>query len=381
VSPIVVGIDACRIRSGGGVAHLVGILKNSNPNQYGINRIHIWSYKKLLDELPDTPWLIKHNPPQLERSLVYQLWWQFFRLPKELKENNCDILFAADASSICRFRPSVVLSQDMLSYEPGQMRHFGLSLKRLRLEVIRIVQNRAMRRANGVIFLTNYAARVLQHATGKLRRVAVIPHGIGEIFRQNALNVNWPIDNRKEIRCIYVSNAAMYKHQWVVVRAIGELHEHGHNVNLLLVGGGTGRAKKLMDKAIAETDPKGAFIETREFVRNEEIPELLASADIFVFASSCEAFGITLVEAMACGLPIACSNRSCIPELIKDGGVFFNPESSVSISSAIERIIKEKELRIKIAKRAKELSKQYSWSRCANETWTFIADIYNRVRI
>jgi glycosyltransferase involved in cell wall biosynthesis len=61
-----------------------------------------------------------------------------------------------------------------------------------------------------------------------------------------------------------------------------------------------------------------------------------------------------------------------MPEILEDGGVYFNPESSDSISAATEGIILNREKRISIAKRAKELAEQYSWSRCASETWDFL---------
>jgi glycosyltransferase involved in cell wall biosynthesis len=68
-----------------------------------------------------------------------------------------------------------------------------------------------------------------------------------------------------------------------------------------------------------------------------------------------------------------------MPEVLADGGVYFNPEDVDSIAAAIERIISDEGLREKIAKRAKSLSEQYSWSRCANETWAFIAQTYRRI--
>ena len=374
---MIVGIDASRNRSGGAKEHLVGILRDGDPTVHGIDKVHVWTYQSLCDALPDAPWLVKHSPPELERSLAHQVWWQFRSLPKEARRSECDLLFATDASTVCGFRPFVVMSQDMLSYEPEQMRHYGLSVKRLRLIVIRVIQNGAMKNANGVIFLTNYAAKVIQGVTGKLRRVSIIPHGVGANFQQTTSGGEWPNNPGKEIRCVYVSNAAMYKHQWVVVKAIGELRRRGQNVCLLLVGGGAGRARRIMDAAIAETDPRGEFIKCKEFVAQDEIPSLLAKADLFVFASSCENLPVTLLEAMAGGLPIACSDRGPMPEVMQDGGVYFDPESCASISAAIERIIKNRELRISIARRAKELSQQYSWARCANETWAFIYRIYN----
>jgi glycosyltransferase involved in cell wall biosynthesis len=374
----VVGIDACRIRSGGGIAHLLGILKEGDPAQYGITRVHVWSHKLLLKALPQAEWLVKINPPQLQDSLAHQAIWQLRNLSKEAQSAECDILFTADASTLCRYRPSVVLSQDMQSYESGVMKHYGLSAKRLRLQMIGILQTMSMRRADGVIFLTQYAKKTIERSTGKLANVAIIPHGINAEFNCINSDRKWP-DSGKAIQCVYISNAAMYKHQWDVVRAFAKLRKTGLNVHLLLVGGGSGRAKKLTDEAIAEADPLGEFIQCKEFVPHEEISGILAASNLCVFASSCENMPVALMEAMAAGLPIACSDRGPMPEVLDDGGIFFNPEECDSIADAIERIVKDPLLRIKIARRAKELSRQYSWARCANETWAFIAETYKRL--
>ena len=371
---MIVGIDACRIRSGGGVAHLIGILSNDDPRAHGIEKVHVWSYKSLLDSLPDVQWLAKHNPTGLERDLVHQVWWQFRKLPEDVRRTKCDILFTADASTVCRFWPSVVLSQDMQSYEPGVMKSYGLSVRRLRLLTIGYLQTQAMKRANGVIFLTQYASQVIQKSTGRLAHVRIIPHGIGTEFRHTTLVRERLDTSSKEIRCVYVSEAAPYKHQWIVVRAIGKLREQGYKVSLLLVGGGTGRARRMTDEAIAEVDPRREFVQVEECVPHNEIPNRLAQAGVFIFASSCENLPNTLLEAMASGLPIACSDRGPMPEILKDGGVYFDPEKPDSIAKAVKTIIKDYALRVRIARKAKELSEQYSWARCSADTWQFIRD-------
>lgn len=375
---IVIGIDASRNRSGGAKVHLLGILTNSDPLAHGIHKVHIWSYKALLDMLPDSPCLIKHNPPELERSLIHQVWWQYRSLPKEAIRNDCDILLNTDAGSVCGFRPAVVMSRDMLSYERQEMRRYGLSANRLRLILLRVIQTRSMKRADGVIFLTNYAARIIQGATGKLPSFSVIPHGVGADFKQATSAGAWSEEPGRVIRCLYVSNTEIYKHQWVVVRAIGELRRRGHNVSLLLAGGGKGREQRLLDEEIARIDPQGDFIASIGFVRHEEIPILLSKADLFIFASSCENMPNTLLEAMASGLPIACSDRGPMPEILEDGGVYFDPESPDSISAATESIILNREMRISTAKRAKELAEQYSWPRCSSETWNFLRSSIRR---
>jgi glycosyltransferase involved in cell wall biosynthesis len=374
----VVGIDASRNRSGGAKAHLVGILQEGDPPAHGIREVHVWSYRSLLDVLPDKPWLIKHSPPELERSIFHQVWWQYRTLPKEVLRHGCDILLNTSAGTVCPFHPAVVMSREMLCFEKGEMLRYGFSVARLRLMLLRILQIKSMREADGVIFLTKYASKIIQESTGKLECFSIIPHGVGTAFKQYSPSATLPIQPDKAIRCLYVSNAAMYKHQWVVVNAIGELRRRGHNVSLLLAGGGAGRAQNLLDKEIARTDPQHIFTETLGFVDPDKLPALLAGSDLFVFASSCENMPNTLVEAMAIGLPIACSDRGPMPEVLRDGGVYFDPEVSESITAAVEKIITDSDLRIFIARRAKALAEQYSWARCAAETWDFLLTKINK---
>ena len=375
-----VGIDASRNRSGGARAHITGILTEGNPIKYGIREVHVWAYRSLLDSIPDRPWLIKHSPKELEQKLGKQLLWQATKLSKEVVAAGCNILFTTDASTLCRFRPMVVMNQDMLSYEPGVMRNYRFTRARLRLLTILIVQNQAMRFADGVIFLTRYAAQVIQHKTGKLNRIAIIPHGVDLAFKRNPLVRPWPREKGPPIYCLYVSNIDMYKHQWEVVQAITKLRNRGHDINLVLAGGGSGRAQQILDDEISVSDPQRLFVEDRGFVKHDELPSLLSNANLFVFASSCENFPVTLLEAMTTGLPIACSNRGPMPEVLADGGVYFDPENSDSIADAVEQLITNASLREKVARRAKTLSEQYSWSRCANETWAFIVDTYRSIK-
>jgi glycosyltransferase involved in cell wall biosynthesis len=80
----------------------------------------------------------------------------------------------------------------------------------------------------------------------------------------------------------------------------------------------------------------------------------------------------SLIESMATGLPIACSNRGPMPEILIDGGVYFDPEDYLSISSAIKELIKDPNLREEKAHKAKQYSKIYTWNRCSRETCEFL---------
>ena len=373
---IIVGIDASRCRSGGVAAHLIGILTNFDPVITGIREIHVWSFKSLLDQLPDKPWLIKHNPPSLEKNIFRQLVWQAAILAKELRESGCNILYTQGASSLCFFSPNVVGSQDMLSYEPGVMKYYGYSFYRLRLLGILWLQNLAFRRAEGVVFLNHYSSKIIQKSCGKLKNIVFIPHAADEAFSQVRAALPWPINSERPIRCIYISNMDMYKHQWKVIEAIYLLRKKGYNVILKLVGGGTLEAERLVKSAVSKSADGGAFVERVEFVPHHEIPILLANSDLFVFASSCETMPVTLLEGMSAGMPIACSDRGPMPEVLENGGVYFDPVSTASIAQAIERILSSSDLLLNIAKQAKVVSLKYSWKQCSNDTFRYISKIY-----
>ena len=135
-----IGIDASRNRSGGAIAHIVGLIEAiSAIDKFDVQEIHLWSHCKLLDKIPDKPWLIKHNHSYLEKNIFLQAFWQRFILKKELKINQCSVVFNSSASSICNFQPSVTLSQDMLPFEPGEMQRYKYGLGRLRLSILKIV--------------------------------------------------------------------------------------------------------------------------------------------------------------------------------------------------------------------------------------------------
>jgi glycosyltransferase involved in cell wall biosynthesis len=379
MSDLVVGIDASRNRSGGAKAHLIGILEEANPHKYGISEVHVWSYKKLLDILPKKPWLIKHNPKEIEKSLFSQVSWQRFKFSSEARKCGCSIMLNTDAGSVSSFQPSITMSRDMASYESGVIEKYGFSKARLRLILLRYIQNRSFRKSCGVIFLTQYAAKVIQQSCGKISHIAIIPHGVSDNFKNAQCRNTWPQKKERPIRCIYVSPVWEFKHQWVVARAVERLRKKGYNITLLLVGGGNTRSRCILDKQLTASDPEGEFVIQHDFVPQAQLPNYLADSDVFVFASSCENMPNTLLEAMAVGLPIACSNRGPMPEILKDGGVYFDPENADSIAVAIEKLIIDEGLRLRVSKRAKQLSEQYSWSRCSNETFAFIADTYRRI--
>jgi glycosyltransferase involved in cell wall biosynthesis len=371
-----IGIDASRNRSGGAKVHLVGILNELNPCEFGINEVHVWSYSDLLNMLPEKEWLVKHSPKQLEQSIIKQLFWQKFLFSKELKKYNCDVVLNTDAGTVGRFKPSVTMSRDMLSYEAGEIDRYKYSKSWVRLFLLKYMQNKSFRVASGVIFLTNYASSIIQQSCGKLNEVISIPHGVSDTFKNKNIRNKWPYIEGEEIKCLYVSNSAPYKHQWSVIRAIHKLRNDGWNLSLTLAGA-KDQAFDLVEEAMKECSGN-EFVELLDHVPSKKLPDLLASANLFIFASSCENMPNTLVEAMSVGLPIACSERGPMPEVLEDNGVYFDPENIDTIVNSLEKIISDRSFAKNIADKAKVKSLRYSWKRCSKETFDYLIKILER---
>jgi glycosyltransferase involved in cell wall biosynthesis len=377
---MILAINALRSRSGGAKSHLVGILSNLEPCKYKISFIHIWGYQELLDMLPNESWLIKHCPESTNKSIAFQLIWERYYLKKEIRLNKCNFLLNTDAGTTCRFKPSTTMSRDMLSYEPGEMQRYGFSMSRIRLSILKWVQNRSLTNSTSAIFLTNYASKVIQNSCGSIKNFVIVPHGVSLNFEfKDTIYRKFPLNN-DFIKCLYVSNADLYKHQWVVIKAIEILRNKGYKIKLDLIGGGEGRAQAKINRQMAISDPNGLYVKQYDYLSQKDLPLYYKRSDISIFASSCENMPNTLIEAMSSGLPIACSNRGPMPEVLLDAGIYFNPEDALSIADAIENIINNENIRFDLSKKAVNYSKKYSWPRCAHETFSHIVDVYQTIK-
>jgi glycosyltransferase involved in cell wall biosynthesis len=372
---VIVGVDGSRSRSGGAVRHIVGIFEGGDPRSFGIDHVHFWGHEALVEAAPVRPWLTSHLVRATSGSIFRQMLWQRFSLPAEARRLGVQVMFNTDAGSVCPFQPCVTLSQDMLSFEPGEiLRYPWPGRARARLTLLRFLQILRLKQSVVAIFLSGHAQRVIGQLA-PTRQSVIIPHGVDEEFLSNTNTTSFAKPSNR-VRCLYVSNAAPYKHQWNVVEAVARLRkDFGFDVGLRLVGGGSGPALNRLDATIARHDPERRFVEKREFVGRNEILDELLHADVFVFASSCENLPITLLEAMASGLPIACSNRGPMPEVLKDAGVYFDPEDPETIAAAIRLLIEDLPLRRSLAARARDYARNFTWSRCAESTWSVLASI------
>jgi glycosyltransferase involved in cell wall biosynthesis len=371
-------IDASNIRIGGGVTHLVEILRAADPIAHGFEKICIWALRSTLEQIEDRDWLEKRSLTNREANLLGRVIWQRWTLPRVLKEWGADLLWVPGGSIVPTFRPVVTMSRNMLPFDWKELRRFGFSWVALKLLILRWNQGYSFRRADGTIFLTRYAYDAVTQVTGALTgRTAIIPHGVNIRFqlpprRQRTRSEYTTSD---PIQVVYVSTIDEFKHQWFVIEAIGRLQREGMPIRLDLYGSARASTLPRLTAALKRIDPQGKFIRYWGAVDYKEIHKCYAAADLCVFASSCENMPNILIESMAAGLPIACSNRGPMPEVLRDAGIYFNPEKPASIAQAVRNLVMAPRLRAEKACAASAIAANFSWSRCARETFEFLATV------
>jgi len=123
---------------------------------------------------------------------------------------------------------------------------------------------------------------------------------------------------------------------------------------------------------------KDNSIITTGFIEEDELPIAYAGALSYVIPSLSEGFGLPPLEAMACGTPVIASKESCIPEILGNAPLYFDPYDEKDIEKAIEKVSEDKKLQSDLAKRGYEQVKKYDWRKTAQETLKVYEDVLNK---
>lgn len=373
-----IGIDAANLRRGGGVTHLVELLQAAEPAACGIDRVIVWGGQSTLKALDDRSWLDKRNPPALDKGLLQRSLWQRYHLSQAARDAGCDVLFVPGGSYAGNFHPVVTMSRNMLPFEWRELKRYGWSLITLKLLLLRLTQSRSYRNADGLIFLTDYAQQTVLGVTGALyAKTKTIPHGLNPRFNQapKPQRAIVDYDDANPYRVLYVSIVDQYKHQWHVVEAIAVLRQEGFPIVLDLVGPEYPPALNRLNGTLARQGGRQSWVRYHGAIPFNELHLRYSEADLGVFASSCENMPNILLETMASGLPIACSNRGPMPEVLDAGGVYFDPEQPSDIARALRQLIASPQLRTQLAHMSYQQTQKFSWERCAAETFGFLVAV------
>jgi glycosyltransferase involved in cell wall biosynthesis len=372
---MIIGINAININSGGGIVHLENILSNLPKNfKKNDNKIFIWVNQKLFEILNKSKIQNKNIQIIKKKIIFFGIFWRLFFLYTELKKNNCDIFFSVDGLALRKFKKTIILFQNLLPFCNHEIIKYGFSYYTFKLILLRYLYYISNKNSDGVIYLSSYSKFKIQNQIGKAKQSTIIPHGVSKDFYTIKKNKS---SNKKNISIIYISSIDLYKHQWNVVEALELLIKENYSVKLHLVGPINNKtAKNLLDKSINKLNSfKQNSVIFHGELKKSEIIKLLRKMDCFIYASSCETFGITVLEGIATKLPVFSSNLSGLKKIFGNEIVsYFNPTNATSIYKSIKKYILNKH---NSAIKIKKIRNKFSWRLICEKNIEFISNIYN----
>jgi len=209
---------------------------------------------------------------------------------------------------------------------------------------------RSAREADKIIADSQSTARDLQRIYGVPEsKIEVIHLGVDSAFRpQEPRAAAEYVANKYGASKDYILSVGTlgpHKNQVALVKALKVLRDRGALSFQLLVVGAKGRKKAQLLEEIRSTGLAGKDILFLGYVPDEDLPALYSGSSLLVFPSLYEGFGLPLVEAMACAVPVVASNTSSIPEVVGDAGLLVPPTEPEAFAEAILRVRGDKGLR------------------------------------
>ncbi len=166
-----------------------------------------------------------------------------------------------------------------------------------------------------------------------------------------------------------------------LVRAFAHLYQQIGDPNLQLLI--AGNPDKLRGPLFPDPRPVAADLGMAgqivyRFIEEEDKPAIYSGASVFVFPSLYEGFGLTPLEAMSCGAPVICSNRTSLPEVVGDAAISFDPDNMREMVQAMYSVLTQNELQADLHARSLQRAAQFNWRKTAIETMTVYEEAYIR---
>ncbi|MCH7956409.1 MAG: glycosyltransferase [Proteobacteria bacterium] len=214
------------------------------------------------------------------------------------------------------------------------------------------------------IAVSDYARRSAGGALLRLvgGRIIVVPHGVGPIFSPPEG------DSRREKFLLSVSDIYVQKNLKNLLYAVARLRASHPDITLKIAGRPIDAHYFKSLKRRVRRDGLEGCVEFLGYVPPEDLVDLYRRCAVFVFPSSVETFGNPLVEAMACGAPIASSNTAAMPEVLGDAAAYFDPADIKDMAGVLDGLLNDAGLRRDLGEKALVRSRDFSWQQTAART-------------
>jgi len=302
-----------------------------------------------------------------------------FDLPRRLRKDQPDLLHVQYTAPLFCSVPVVVSVHDVSFLEHPE---YFTAFRALQL---RYTVHRTVRSAVRVLTPSEFSRRSILDAYGlEDDKVVVLPNGVCSAFRpisreiaqryvRVSLNLPAPF-------ILSVGDLQPRKNHLGLIRAFEQLVRAHPQLphHLVIVGKETWYAPVI--RAAAKKSSVADRIHLTGFVSDEELMRLYGACDLFVYPSFYEGFGLPILEAMACGRAVACSNTSAMPEVADSAALLFDPRSQHDLVLAMRDLLLNPELCARMERLGTQRAAMFNWESTAGRTLDLYYEIAGRAK-
>jgi len=315
---------------------------------------------------------------------IEKVLWEQLTCPAVARTVKADLLHVPYfAPPFIPRTPTIVTIQDIIPLRLPAYRPAG------KVKMYMNLVANAAKRATMVITISEHAKQdIIDVLHIPSERIRVIYQAIGEEYQ--------PVTDQARIKAtreryglgeryiFYIGGLDQRKNVPQLVRAFAHLQAQIGDPHLqLFISGNPDKQKGPLfpdpRPVAADLGMSGKII--YRFVEEEDKPAIYSGASLFVFPSIYEGFGLPPLEAMGCGIPVVCSNRTSLPEVVGDAAITVDPDNTHALVEAIRRVLTDEALQTDLRAHSLERAKQFSWRKTAQETLAVYEETLARKKI
>jgi len=306
-------------------------------------------------------------------SLLWRLVWEQSYLPVQLWRWKADVLYATtDIAPVFAPCPIVLAVRN-----PNPYYKMAISRNRsTKFTLQRCLTRVSANKARKVIFVSYYSRDTIAPQLGiPLEKTEVVYHGINHnVFCPYKTFKNVPLKLREKINSLRpfvlcVSTINPHKNLEALLRAWTYMNRRLRKKYKLVIAGRFSSQKYFnkLHKISNELALEKEIIFLGE-VSYQNVPFLYKCASAFVLPSLLETFGHPLIEAMAMKVPVVAARSTCIPEIVGDSALLFDPNNYEELSHNLERVLTDEALRKELISKGQIRASKFSWTETAEKT-------------
>lgn len=283
------------------------------------------------------------------------------------RENESINHILSQTLSFLKVSPKVITCHDIIPFKISQ----GAT------DRIEQLKYHGLREADAVIAISEHTKKDLIDFGVDEKKIHRIYHGVKKrivSIPEAAISLKYNFPTGKRL-ILSVGTEKPRKNFTRLLQAFARAREYVGDAHIVKVGDAGG--KKYRKRSLKTVKAMGLQnrITFTDHVSEDELTTIYDMADVLVFPSLYEGFGLPPLEAMASGTPVICSNISSLPEVVGSAGITVNPCDVDALAKAIIRVLGSDALQRKMKADGLEQAKQFSWEKCARET----EKVYNKV--